>query len=169
MAEISKVVEKSYNAYLKYRKEWRDKKYGLDRELTLEEYAQAHAEASHKLKSEGKKGGHIARQLASDDRTLSFYESRGMFERLKNAQNYSDVDPVGLAALLKKYPSAKILRAVELTPEEMQTQEEMRRQSWIDRGKVPEFTIQAHARQNLFNELRDIGLSYADADEVMYG
>lgn len=176
MAKGSKRIENSYNSYLRQRAEWHAKGYGLDRELTLDEYKEVHEAFVHRGEQ------HPARKIASDERTFSYAEGRSIVRRLKTADQYDDVDKDELQALINRLrkpakddPSKlspltyKDIIGLELTPEELEAQEQRRRQYYIDRGVTPTRTIQANARADLFNQLRDAGLSYKEADEVLYG
>lgn len=163
MAKISKRIKNSYDAYLNYRNQWSAKGYGLDRELTLSEYADVHRKLSHRGEQ------HIARRASSDDRTFTRSEGSAIIRRLKNASNYDDIDEEALKEIRRKYRKSKDIYGLELSPEEAAANENARRDSLIERGKTPEYTIQANARAKLFNELRDAGLSYKEADEVLYG
>lgn len=165
MAKISKRIVNSYAAYLNYREKWHDKGYGLDRQLTLKEYAQVQRAAAH----DHRYGEHIARGIAGDDRTFTRSEAAAITRRLKTADRYEDVDVKALKELQERYRKPKDIYSFELTKEELDAQEQRRRQYWIDRGKTPKHTIQANARSALFDALRDAGLSYKEADEVMYG
>lgn len=167
MAKIAQRIVNSYNAYLNYRAKWSDKGYGLDRELTLNEYADAHRSYKHKHPETQ----HIARELAGFDRTFTRQEASGIIRRLRTALNYEDenIDKFELWALNVKYKTSKSIYSLELSTDEMRDMENRRRQYWIDRGKEPKYTIQASARQYLFNSLRDAGLSYKEADSILYG
>lgn len=163
MAKIPKRIVNSYNAYLNYRQTWSDKGYGLDRELTLKEYEQVHKALSH--------GGeqHIARRAAADERTFTRSEASGVIRRLKYADQYDDVDEDALNELRKTYKKSKDIYGLELTPDEITSMEDRRRNYWLDRGKTPKHTIQANARAKFFDVLRDAGLSYKEAEKVLYG
>lgn len=166
MAKINKRIERSYKTYLKYRAQDAAKGYGLDRELTISEYADAHASYLH-----SKKGSHPARDIARAEKTFTRSEASAIIRRLKSAGKYSDVDEDDLIELRLRYKKAKDIYGLELTREEIQEQESERRNFWRDKlaGEDPDFTIQANARAKLFQELLDIGLSYREADEVLYG
>ena len=157
MAKVSKRIENSYKAYLKYRESWKNKGYGLDRELTLQEYAGAHEDASHKG------WNHIARDIASLDRTYSRSEAANIVRRLKSAEYFDDVDKEEIAKLRKKYKRAKDVYGLQLSSEEAAASEQRRRKKLAERGIEPKNVIQANARAKLFNELRDAGLSYKEA------
>lgn len=163
MEKIGKRIENSYGAYLKYREIWSNKGYGMDRQLTLEEYATAHKQASHAG------WNHIARDIASEDRTFSRSEGASISRRIKNAADYDDVDKEALRDLQKRYRRGKDIYGLELSAEEAQAMEERRRQKIEERGSTPKYVIQANARAKLFNELRDAGLSYKEAEDVLYG
>lgn len=163
MAKVSKRIENSYQSYLRYRESWADKGYGLDRQLTLQEYNSVHKQASHA----GWK--HIARDLASEDRTFRRSEGAAIVRRIKNATHYEDIDKEALRELQRKYKRGKDIYGLQLSPEEAETMEERRRSQLAERGKTPQYTIQANARAKLFNELRDAGLSYQKAEEILYG
>lgn len=163
MAKVTKRVANSYATYLRYRAQWHDKGYGLDRELTLTEYADAQAKVVHAGEQ------HPARRLASEERTFTRSEARGFINRLKTADDYEDVDEEALAELRKKYKKTRDIYSQELTPEEASASEQQRRDRLAERGKEPKYTIQANARARIFNELRDAGLSYKEADKVLYG
>lgn len=70
-------INKSYAAYLKYRQQWRDKGYGLDRQLTKEEYAEAHKLWRHKYGN-----NHISREIASEDRTFTRFEASAAVRKI---------------------------------------------------------------------------------------
>lgn len=163
MAKIPKRIVNSYNAYLKYRDEWRRKGYGLDRELTLKEYKDVHQAFSQ----DGEK--HIARRAAADERTLTRSEAAAIIRRLKSADKYQDVDIFELHILRLKYKKTKDLYSLQLTPDQEQFIEQSRRERLLERGKEPQYTIQSNYRAILFNQLLDAGLSYKEADEVLYG
>ena len=163
MAKVSKRIENSYEAYLNYRDSWSKKGYGLDRELTLEEYSIAHKQASHAG------WNHIARDIAAEDRTFTRSEGASIVRRIKNAADYDHVDKEALRELQKRYRRSKDVYGLELSAEEAQAMEERRRQKIAERGSTPKYVIQANARVKLFNELRDAGLSYKDAEDVLYG
>ncbi len=163
MAKIPRRIRNSYDVYLRLRQERHEKGYGLDRQLTLEEYATAHARIVHS----GEK--HPARKIATSDVTFSRKEASAIIRRLKTADQYEDVDKEQLKKLCKRYQKAKDIYSLELTPEEAEANEQMRRERLAARGITPNDTIQASARSRIFNELRDAGLSYKEADEVLYG
>lgn len=165
MAKIPQRIKNSYQSYLNYREKWHNKGYGLDRELTLDEYAGAHRAYAHRYQG----AQHIAREIAAMDRTFTRSEASAIMRRLKTAEQYADVDKKALKELRKKYKKSKDIYGLELTPEEAEASERERRERLLERGKTPEYTIQANARAKLFNELRDLGLSYKEADEVLYG
>lgn len=71
-------IERSYQAYLNHRQEWRNKGYGLDRELTRREYA----EAQVAFIKQGEK--HPARKIAQQDRTVSRSEALSIVRRLRS-------------------------------------------------------------------------------------
>ena len=71
-------IERSYQSYLNHRQEWREKGYGLDRELTRSEYAEAQA-TFIKL---GEK--HPARKIAQQDRTVNRSEALSIVRRLRS-------------------------------------------------------------------------------------
>lgn len=164
MAALSKRIIRSYNTYLKERANWSSKGYGLDRELTLNEYAWAHRAIVHATHTK-----HPARDIASADRTLTRSEGVLIVKRLKTAEQYSEVDKEALKVLQAKYKKAKDLYSQKLTAEEAQAMEEARREDLRSRGKEPKYIIQANARARIFNELRDVGLSYKEAQKVLYG
>lgn len=169
MVKINKRIERSYNAYLNFRSKHKASGYGLDRELTLQEYAAAHADYAH-AHANDPKSKHIARGIAGLERTFTKSEANAIIRRLNNAQDFeSDVDIFELEVLRHKYKKARDIYGLELYPEEMQANEAMRRQRILERGKAPEYTIQANARSLLFNQLRDAGLSYKEAEAVLYG
>lgn len=157
MAKVSKRIENSYEAYLKYRESWKKKGYGLDRELSLEEYSRAHKDASHAG------WNHIAREVAQLDRTYSRSEASNIVRRLKSAEYFDDVDKEEISKLRKKYKRAKDIYGIQLSPEEAAASEQRRRERLAERGIEPKYVIQANARAKLFNELRDAGLSYKEA------
>lgn len=163
MAKISKRIENSYEVYLKYRESWSDKGYGLDRQLTLEEYATAHKQASHAG------WNHIARDIAAEDRTFNRSEGTAIARRIKNAADYEDVDKEALRDLQKRYRRGKDIYGLELSAEEAQAMEERRREKIAERGFSPKYVIQANARAKLFAELHDAGLSYKETEKVVYG
>lgn len=163
MATSQKVIDRSYKAYLSQRAMWKEKGYGLDRALTADEYKVAFLGLSHARKP------NIARDLASSDRTLRYKQAATIRRRLKNAVDYEDADPQEIQRLLKKYSNIKKLISIELTEEESRQNEEMRRQRYLERGITPQRIIQATGRSQLFNELRDAGLSYKEAEKVLYG
>lgn len=165
MAKIFKRLKNSYNAYIKHRADYKKRGYGLDRELTLQEFADAHAGMAHS----GEK--HPARKIASLEVTFKRNEAATIIRRLKNAEKYENeyIDKDALKALRKKYKKAKDIYSLELTPEEATAYENERRENLLKKGIKPEETIQASARVRIFNELLDAGLSYKEADEVLYG
>lgn len=165
MAKIPQRIVKSYNAYLNYRDKWSDKGYGLDRELSLNEYADAHKAYAHRNQG----AQHIAREIAGAERTFTRSEASAIVRRIKTADQFDDVDEEGLKELRKRYKRSKDVYGLELSPEEAAASEQERRNRLAERGKTPEYTIQANARAKLFNELRDLGLSYKEAEEVLYG
>lgn len=164
MATLSKRIIRSYNTYLKERAKWSLKGYGLDRELTLNEYAWAHRATVHATHTK-----HPARDIASADRTFTRSEGVLIVKRLKSAERYAEVDKEALKALQAKYKKAKDVYSQELTAKEEQAMEEARREDLRARGKEPKYIIQASARARVFNELRDAGLSYKEANKVLYG
>ena len=163
MAKISARIKRSYNVYLRYRDESHRAGYGLDRELTLQEYASVHADASHKGWT------NIARTIARAEKTASRNEAAAIIRRIKTADSYDDVDESALKILQMKYRKAKDIYSLELSEVQAALREQERRSYWRDRGIEPEFTIQASARAVIFNDLRDAGLSYKEAGEVLYG
>lgn len=163
MATSQKVIDRSYKAYLSQRAMWKEKGYGMDRALTEDEYKVAFKGLSHARKP------NIARDLASSERTVGYRQAVAILRRIKNAVDYEDADPEKIQQLLEKYPNTKKLISVELSEEEIQQNEEMRRQRYLERGITPKRIIQATARSKLFNELRDAGLSYKEAEKVLYG
>lgn len=163
MATSEKRLRKSYQTYIRMRAERRKAGYGLDRELTFEEFSDAH----RKLVHQGEQ--HPTRKIASMDVTLTRNEAAAIIRRLKNADKYEDVDLEVLKRLRKKYKKAKDLYGQQLTDEEAAANEQMRRERLRARGIEPQDTIQASARSKIFNELRDAGLSYKEAEEVLYG
>lgn len=163
MATVNKRIENSYNAYLKYRGQWAQKGYGLDRQLTLEEYTFAHKSASHIG------WNHIAREIAAQDRTFTRSEGAAILRRIKNATKYEKVDEELLRNILKRYKRSKDIYGLQLTDSEAMAMEQRRRDALAARGKEAKYIIQANARAKLFNELRDAGLSYKEAEKVLYG
>lgn len=163
MAKSSKRIINSYEAYLRYRESWGDKGYGLDRKLTLNEYAQVHRSLSHAGEQ------HIARTVAGNERTFTRSEGAAIARKIKNAEQYSEVDKEMLSELQKKYRRGKDIYGLQLTPQEELAQETRRREALLARNVKPQYTIQANARAKLFDELRDAGLSYKDAEAVLYG
>lgn len=163
MAKVSQRIKRSYEAYLNYRRQARNKGYGLDRQLTLEEYKGAHEDFSHKGAT------HIARTIATGEKTATRNEAAAIIRRLKTADQYDNVDQEALAELRSTYKTARDIYSLELTDWQASLREQERRHYWTDRGIEPEFTIQASARALLFNQLRDAGLSYKEAEEVIYG
>ena len=163
MATSEKRLRKSYELYLKMRADRSQRGYGLDRELTFDEFSYAHAGFVH--------GGekHPTRKIVTNEVTLRRNEAAAVIRRLKNADQYDDVDLEALKALQKKYKKASDLYSQELTAEEAATNEQKRRERLRERGKEAKNPIQATARARIFNELRDAGLSYKEADEVLYG
>lgn len=164
MAKIPKRISNSYKAYLRYRQEWHKKGYGLDRELTIHEYADVQRSMSHSGAQ------HIAREVAASDRTLTRSEASALIRRLKNADKYQNIDKEKLSRLRSKYKKSSDLYGIEFTTEEARDYEEIRRRNIISiTGEEPTYTIQATARIRIFNDLRDAGLSFKEAEEVMYG
>lgn len=169
MAKIPKRIENSYKAYLNFRRKHKEAGYGLDRELTLQEYANAHVLYAHRYANDPR-SKHIARGIAGAERTFTRSEANAIIRRLKTARDFdSDIDIFELEVLRHKYKKAKDIYGLQLSPEEMRKNEEARRQRLIERGTEPKYTIQANARSLLFNQLRDAGLSYKEADAVLYG
>ncbi|MCM1505297.1 MAG: hypothetical protein NC127_08890, partial [Muribaculum sp.] len=162
---ITRRIASSYEAYLRWRAHWHNKGYGLDRQLTIEEYAIAHTFYAHKYRG----AQHIAREIASADRTFTRGEAAQIVRRLKDAAKYDDVDQELLNDLRRRYKRAKDIYSLELTPDEAAASEQERRDRLIARGKTPDYVIQANARAKLFNELLDAGLSYKEAETVIYG
>lgn len=161
MAKIAQRIKNSYDAYLRYRQIWSDKGYGLDRKLTLSEYAKVHYSLSHSREQ------HIARKVAANERTWTRSEGAAIARRIKNIDKYKNIDPDAIKKLRKKYKRGRDVYGAQLTPEEEQAQEMHRREALIKRGKQPQYTIQANARIKLFEELRAAGLSYKEAAEVI--
>lgn len=167
MAKITQRDINSYNTYLRYREQWHNKGYGLDRELTLYEYVDAKEGKVH-----GEHVKHPARDIAAAERTFSRSEARGYVNRLKDFDKYEDVDLFELEVLRHKYKTTKSIYSMEFTPEEAAENEATRKARIMERskdGKEPQYTIQATARSRLFNQLRDAGLSYKEAERVLYG
>lgn len=163
MAKISQRIKRSYEAYLRYRDQAHQRGYGLDRELTIAEYAQVHKAYSH-LKEK-----HIARTIATAEKTATRNEAAAIIRRLKTADQYDGVDLDALRALQTKYRRTTDISALELTEVQAALHEQTRRYYWTDRGIEPKFIIQASARSALLMELRDAGLSYKEAEEIIYG
>lgn len=169
MAKISPRIERSYKAYIKYRKSYTERGYGLDRGLTIEEYKYVYKNFKHAFHNDPKIK-HIARTLAKDDVTFTRVEAKAIRTRLKTAGQYDDVDIEAIEALRTRYSTSKSIYSLELTAEEAAADEQQRRQWYIERGKEPPAIIRpATARTILFNQLRDAGLSYKDAERVVYG
>lgn len=168
MAKIPKRIKRSYDSYLKYREQYKSAGAGLDRELTLEEYEQAHLSWAH-YNAKNPKKTHIAREIAKEEQTFTRSEAAGVIRRLEDAELYNDVDKEALKALREKYSSSKVLRSFELSPEEAAATEQRVRENRAARGKSTKETIQSSYRGVLFNELLDAGLSYREADKVVYG
>lgn len=206
MAKIPQRIRNSYETYLKYRQQYKDGGYGLDRKLTLEEYADAHIKYVHRHKKDPQVT-HVARELASYDKTLTRSEAAGVLRRIKTADRYytglskerlkelrkaakkgeeefnkvvkdeeeaeafkrSEEFKTMLKDLRKKYKKSSDIYGLELSDEEAVAQQDAQRKYYIDRGIEPRHTIQASARVKLFNELRDAGLSYKEADQALYG
>ena len=167
MATFSKRIESSYAAYLRWRAKYKESGYGLDRELTLTEYSEVHRSYVHRNQG----AQHIAREIAGADRTFTRSEASGLVRRLKETLNYrgEGIDIFELGVLRAKYKNSKSIYSMQLSDEEAIEMENRRKQYWRDKGKEPGYIIQASARVDFFNALRDAGLSYKDADKVMYG
>lgn len=171
MAEIPKRIVRSYNAYLRYREKQADRGYGLDRQLTLVEYSEVHP-AFAQANAHNPKKTHIAREIAAMDRTFSREQAAAIVRRLKVIKNYEgeNVDKELLKELLKTYKTSKDIYSLNLTPEQQQILEQRRRERLIERGKNPaDYNIQASARAEFFQQLIDAGISYKDADKIIYG
>lgn len=73
----SRVIARSYAAYLRHREAWAEKGFGLDRELTLSEYSEAHIDFVHKYGN-----NHVARKIAQDDRTFGAQEASAISRKI---------------------------------------------------------------------------------------
>ena len=169
MAKISKRIEKSYNTYIRLRQSYAQRGYGLQRELTKEEYALAHRKWALYNKTNQQKKGHIAREIAEDDVAFRRNVAAGVRRRIKTADIYENVDLEKLKGLQKKYKKNSDIFSVQYSPKEAQRIEQERLARFAERGVSPEWPIQANPRAIIFNELRDAGLSYKEAEKVIYG
>ena len=174
MEKIGKRIRSSYEAYKRYREKYAKSGHGLDRELTLTEYADVHKRWAHDNANNTKKT-HIAREIAADEQTFTRNEAASIIRRLKDVEDYHDlgkyeeVNKEEFRKIIEKYKKSKDIYSLNFTEQEAAALEEERRQRLLDRGKEPKYIIQQTARVILFNELRDAGLSYKEADEVLYG
>ena len=124
---------------------------------------------AHRAKSEGK-SPHLARDIAAAETTFTRTEASAIIRRIQSAELFTEyVDIFELTTLQAKYKKAKDIYGLQLTREEEEASEAERRQRLLERGKEPDYVIQANARALLFNQLRDAGLSYKEADRVIYG
>lgn len=76
-ANDSKTIARSYAAYLRHRESWAEKGFGLDRELTLSEYTEAHKYFVHKYGN-----NHVARKIAQDERTFGAHEGSAIARKI---------------------------------------------------------------------------------------
>lgn len=170
MAKIAKRIVNSYEAYLRYRQKARAAHYGLDRELTLEEYEEVHYAFIHDKRNAHKT--HVAREIAQREKTFTRDEAVAIVKRLKNADIYESehLDKDLLSELRSTYKQAQDIYSLQLTPEEEKILEQRKRENLIKRGKNPaEYNIQASARAELFNQFIDAGVSYKETRNIVYG
>lgn len=156
-SNISRSIARSYEAYLRHRESWAEKGFGLDRELTLSEYTEAHKEFAHKYGN-----NHVARKIAQDDRTFAARDAaakaRKIAEEVKTRRTIAKGDreklkelKAQLKELKAQEPSKSIKRRIRKQQERIAEQQEV-----LEEDKA------------ILNERRALKKKYATAKDI-YG
>lgn len=147
---------KSYNSYKRHYREFRRKGYTMDNMMNFKTYKKRYKEVRDLSKSMGEKVPNISLSFAKEDRNITYGEARHIVKTINEAKKNKTLTE-GMKTFIKDY---------NLTGKRDDYKKIIGRK--FDTDEVNDQGTLLSNRAQLFNDLINTGLSYKEAEKVMY-